>query len=208
MQSVQRFGSIIGLKPEFEERYIILHKYTFPGVLKRIRDSNIRNFSILLREGTLFSFYEYHGQDYEGDMKKMGEDTVTQEWWKLTDPMQEPVQDRKEGEWWASMDEIGHFSKAEFFRSNTQRLAFTTREESILFKNFDIPESFVSDDHIHKLSIFHKKGRLYLYCECERTSTLSPDESKEKTIDRILSRITLKDRLFHWEGMTEVFHTD
>jgi L-rhamnose mutarotase len=102
---------VIGLKPEFEERYIILHKHTFPGVLKRIRDSNIRNDSIFLRDSVLFSYYEYHGQDYEEDMRKISEDTITQEWWKLTDPMQEPLQDRKEGEWWTEMEEFYFFTK-------------------------------------------------------------------------------------------------
>jgi L-rhamnose mutarotase len=33
-----------------KERYIILHKHTFSGVLKHIHDSNIRNYSIFLQE--------------------------------------------------------------------------------------------------------------------------------------------------------------
>ena len=36
-------------------------------------------------------------------MKAIGDET-TKEWWKLTDPMQEPLTTRKEGEWWAEME--------------------------------------------------------------------------------------------------------
>ena len=42
------------------------------------------------------------------DMKKMAADRSTQDWWKLTDPCQEPLETRKPGEWWASMEEFFH----------------------------------------------------------------------------------------------------
>lgn len=208
MLSVRRFGSLIGLKPEFEERYIILHRHTFPGVIKRIHDSNIRNYTIFLREGMLFSYYEYHGQDYEGDMQKIGEDTITRDWWKLTDPMQEPIQDRKEGEWWASMEEIGHFSSPEFDSAHTQRLAYQTQEEPISAKKIDIQENLINTGPVHKLSIFHKGGRLFLYGEYEDTSTLAPTEIEEMAMSRVISRITFDDRLFQWDRMEEVLHCD
>lgn len=205
---MKRFGSLIGLKPEFEERYIVLHRHTFPGVLKRIHDSNIRNYSIFLGEGMLFSYYEYHGQDYEGDMLKIGQDSITQDWWKLTDPMQEPIPDRKEGEWWASMEEIGHFSSCEFDSARTRKFAFRTKEESSSAENLDFPENITNEGHIHKLSVFHRKGRLYLYGECEETFALSSIERKEKIMEAVLSRIIFGDRLYQWEDMQEVFHTD
>ncbi len=107
-QGRQRYGSLIRLKPEYEERYIILHRHTFPGVLERIRDSNIRNYSIFLRDGMLFSFFEYVGTDYAGDMEKIGADPVTRDWWTLTDPMQVPLETRAEGEWWTNMQEVFH----------------------------------------------------------------------------------------------------
>jgi L-rhamnose mutarotase len=208
VRRVQRFGSVIGLRAEFEERYIILHKHTFPGVLKRIRDSNIRNYSIFLKEGRLFSYYEYHGQDYEGDMQKIGEDRITQDWWKLTDPMQEPVPDRKEREWWASTDEIGHFSGTGVFGMNTQRLAYTTKAGSLSVQKLEIPENVVNAGPLHKISVFHKGEWLYLYCERRRSSKLSPVESEDNVLDTVLSLINFSDELLRWESMTEVFHTD
>jgi L-rhamnose mutarotase len=41
-------------------------------------------------------------------MEKMAADPVTQRWWALTDPCQEPVDNRKAGEWWAEMEEVFH----------------------------------------------------------------------------------------------------
>ncbi len=36
----KRLGSLIKIRPEYKERYIILHKHVFPEVLDRIRKSN------------------------------------------------------------------------------------------------------------------------------------------------------------------------
>lgn len=105
---MQRFGSVIKLRPEKLAEYKELHANVWPEVLRQIRDSNIRNYSIYFKDGFLFSYFEYTGDDYAGDMKKMAGDSHTQAWWKLTDPCQEPLDTRKEGEWWASMEEFFH----------------------------------------------------------------------------------------------------
>ena len=44
--------------------------------------------------------------DYEADMAQMAADPVTQAWWKLTDPCQQPVESAAEGEKWAEMEEV------------------------------------------------------------------------------------------------------
>ena len=51
---------------------------------------------------------QYIGNDWEADMKKMAADSLTQEWWKLTDQCQEKVETANEDEWWANMEEIFH----------------------------------------------------------------------------------------------------
>jgi L-rhamnose mutarotase len=33
----------------------------------------------------LFSYWEYIGGEYDGDIEEIGRDDVTKEWWKLTD---------------------------------------------------------------------------------------------------------------------------
>ncbi len=205
---LQRFGSVIRLKPEFEERYIILHKHTFPGVLKRIYASNIRNYSIFLLEGTLFSYYEYNGQDYEDDMRKIGEDPITQEWWKLTDPMQEPFKDRKEGEWWASMEEISHFSGSKPPDAPTQRFACMAEKESIQMQELNIQDNIINTTFIQEMTIFQKEYRLYLYCELSDTE--SPSKGRytgERTVP-LCTQISSGEQTIVWQNMLEVFHAD
>jgi L-rhamnose mutarotase len=110
---VQRYGSVIGIKPDKIEYYKKLHRATWPGVLKMIKACHIRNYSIYLREIEpgkfyLFSYFEYTGKDYEADMLKMAADATTQEWWKETNPCQMPIPARGEKEWWSRMEEVFH----------------------------------------------------------------------------------------------------
>ncbi len=109
----QRYGSVIGLRADKLVEYKRLHAAVWPEVAKRIEKSKIRNYSIYLRklpDGNfyLFSYFEYVGDDFQADMAKMAADPITKKWWKLTDPCQQPLADRKEGEWWASMEEVFH----------------------------------------------------------------------------------------------------
>lgn len=105
---MQRIGMVIGVRPEKIEEYKRLHAAVWPEVLARISACNIRNYSIFLKEpeNLLFSFFEYHGTDYAADMTKMAADPKTQEWWAVCMPCQAPLDTRKEGEWWANMEEV------------------------------------------------------------------------------------------------------
>ena len=105
---MKRYGSIIRLRPEKEEEYRRLHADAWPGVLEMIRKCNIRNYAIFLRDGVLFSYYEYVGADHEGDIARIAAGPTTQEWWKLTDPCQQSLDTAAEGEWWAPLEEVFH----------------------------------------------------------------------------------------------------
>ena len=105
---MKRYGSVIRVVPDKLEEYKQLHAAVWPGVLKMIRECNIRNYSIYYRDGFLFSYYEYIGDDYEADMAKMAADPETQRWWKVTDPCQQPIETATKGEWWAGMEEVFH----------------------------------------------------------------------------------------------------
>ena len=89
--TMKRIGQIIKLKPEMEAKYRELHANAWPEVLAKIEECNIRNYSIFLREGYLFAYMEYIGEDFDADMQKMADDPMTQLWWKETDPCQIPV---------------------------------------------------------------------------------------------------------------------
>jgi L-rhamnose mutarotase len=105
---MQRIGMVIGVKPEKIEEYKRLHAAVWPEVIAMISACNIRNYSIFMKEpeNLLFSFFEYHGTDYAGDMARMAADPKTQEWWAVCMPCQAPLETRNEGEWWASMEEV------------------------------------------------------------------------------------------------------
>ena len=105
---MERHGSVIRLRPEHAEEYTRHHAAVWPGVLDMIRQCNIRNFSIYLKDGMLFSYFEYVGRDYTADMAKMAADPVTQKWWSIMQPMQAPLETRAKGEWWAEMEEVFH----------------------------------------------------------------------------------------------------
>jgi L-rhamnose mutarotase len=107
--TVQRYAEVIQLRPEHEAEYIRYHAETWPGVLHTIAECGIRNYSIFLRNGVLFAYYEYHGTDYAADMRKMAECPETQRWWAIMDPMQARMKDAAPGEKWSRMREVFHF---------------------------------------------------------------------------------------------------
>ena len=85
------FGQIGRLKPECIELYRRLHEqdvYTprWAGVLEKIHDRNMRNYSIFIEDDVVFGYFEYVGQDYDADMAKMAADPTTQDWWSHTRP--------------------------------------------------------------------------------------------------------------------------
>jgi L-rhamnose mutarotase len=105
---MRRYGQVIGIKPERIAAYEALHAAVWPEVLAMIHACNIRNYSIFRHGTTLFAYFEYTGDDFDADMATMAADPKTQEWWALCKPMQEPLPDRGEGEWWATMNEVFH----------------------------------------------------------------------------------------------------
>jgi L-rhamnose mutarotase len=105
---MQRHGSVLKIRLEKLEEYKLYHKSVWPEVLEMIKKCNIRNYSIYHKDGFLFSYFEYLGDDFEGDMERMSADPRTQEWWAVMKPMQVPLSTKREGEWWAGMEEVFH----------------------------------------------------------------------------------------------------
>lgn len=112
-QTVQRHAWVTGLKPEKADYYRKLHANPWPAVNARIKECNIRNFSIYERDiagkSYLFAYLEYTGNDFDADMKKMAADPETRRWWKETDPCQSPLPDAAaKGQIWSDTKEIYH----------------------------------------------------------------------------------------------------
>jgi L-rhamnose mutarotase len=110
---VERYGMVIGIKPDKIDYYKKLHATAWPGVLAKISECHIRNYSIYLREVEkgqylLFSYFEYTGSDFAADMARMAADPETQRWWKETDPCQSPIPTRGDREFWSRAEEVFH----------------------------------------------------------------------------------------------------
>lgn len=106
--TAERHAAVIKLRSQHEAEYRRLHADVWAAVLAQIRKSGIANYSIFLRDGMLFSYYEYMGDDHAGDLAAMADDPETRRWWELTDPCQQPIDTAAEGERWAPMTEVFH----------------------------------------------------------------------------------------------------
>ncbi|KAL1988873.1 hypothetical protein VTN96DRAFT_6862 [Rasamsonia emersonii] len=113
MGPVRRIAQIVHLKPSTVEEYKECHANVWPEVLQQIRECNIRDYSIFFDSdrSILFATFKYVGDDFEADMRRMKENPKVQEWWDMTDAMQESFVpgaiSSKEGPgWWKELEEV------------------------------------------------------------------------------------------------------
>src|SRR2546428_13789989 len=73
--SVKRFGSVTGQKAEKLDYYKKLHANAWPSVLKKIKECNIRNYSIYLQkigdDYYLVGSFQDVGAGFDAGMKKV-----------------------------------------------------------------------------------------------------------------------------------------
>ncbi|KAF1919229.1 rhamnose mutarotase [Ampelomyces quisqualis] len=113
-QGPRRIGQWLYLRPERVSDYKNCHAKVWPQVLEQIKDSNIKDYSIFLSMSprpTLFASFKYVGNAFDADMARMAANPKVQEWWRMTDEMQEsPVHGAvgsKEGPgWWGQTEEV------------------------------------------------------------------------------------------------------
>ncbi len=105
---MKRFGQIIKLKPEGAEEYISQHKAVWSEVLSKIKECNISNYSIFIRDNVLFAYFEYSGNDFDDDIKKMAAHEETQKWWNVVKPLMQQIETAGTDEFWTNMEEIFH----------------------------------------------------------------------------------------------------
>lgn len=106
---MKRFGWVAQIKPDQYAEYKRLHADGWPEVLEKITECNLRNYSIYHKDGMLFTYVEYIGEDFEADMAKMAADPTTLKWWDLVVPMFEGGDvNIPGGGVWKDMEEIFH----------------------------------------------------------------------------------------------------
>lgn len=101
-------GHVIKLRPEQKQAYIHVHENVWPEILQLLADVGIRNYSIFLREpeNLLFAYWEYHGEDFAHAADRISAHPRMNEWWQITDPMQERLMTVQDGEHWAPMTQV------------------------------------------------------------------------------------------------------
>lgn len=106
-QEVVKYGRILKLKPEYEEEYVKAHAEVWPEVLAAITDAGVSNYNIFLHSGYLFAYMELDAdKTLEEAMDAIGQVEICQKWDAWMSKMQEPVEERGKGEWWAKMDRV------------------------------------------------------------------------------------------------------
>ncbi|KAF2637227.1 rhamnose mutarotase [Massarina eburnea CBS 473.64] len=113
-QGPRRIGQWLYLKPSEIEAYKKCHAEVWPKVLEQIKDSNIKDYSIYLTltpRPTLFASFKYVGNAFDEDMARMAANPKVQEWWKMTDGMQESPVEGATGSasgpgWWGQTEEV------------------------------------------------------------------------------------------------------
>ena len=108
-ENVKRVGMVVKIKKEMLEEYKELHADDNAGVRHLLTKYHMRNFSIFLvqladGEWYEFGYYEYWGDDLEGDMAKLDAEPENIKWLEQCDPMQEGILPGQKG--WKIMDRI------------------------------------------------------------------------------------------------------
>jgi len=107
-EDVKRVGMVIRLEEDMIEEYKKIHADDHNGVRDLLVKYNIRNFSIFLiqlEDGNYYEFgyYEYVGDNFEDDMKKLAAEPRNQAWLEVTDAMQIPLHGNTS---WTEMEQI------------------------------------------------------------------------------------------------------
>ena len=66
---MKRIGMMVDIKPEKIDEYKKLHAKVWPKILQNLTELNCKNDLIYFHNNLLFVYMEFHGDNYERDMK-------------------------------------------------------------------------------------------------------------------------------------------
>jgi len=112
---VRRFGFLAKVRTGKVDEYKQHHENLWPELAKTFADHHIHNFSIWVKnlepdEHYLFAYFEYAGDDFEGDFRHLAEQPVSQKWYETVD--KDCLVRSEEGGYWAPMEEVFYFAGA------------------------------------------------------------------------------------------------
>jgi L-rhamnose mutarotase len=107
------YCSMVGLRPEAEQRYRELHGAVWPDVVAALRQAHIRNYHIYITtiggQRCLVSHFEHTGDDLQADLAGIANDPTTRDrWWPITDLCQLRLQNTPPGEQWLPLERVMH----------------------------------------------------------------------------------------------------
>jgi L-rhamnose mutarotase len=106
-QPVKRVGMVVGIREDRIAEYRQLHADSNPGVRDLLTQYHMHNFSIFLQQidgkWYEFGYYEYTGNDFEGEMARLAKEPRNIAWLKVCDPMQTPLPGAKG---WTEMERV------------------------------------------------------------------------------------------------------
>jgi L-rhamnose mutarotase len=108
-KGVKRVGMVVKIRKGKLEEYKKLHADSNPGVRDLLTKYGMHNFSIFLVQMAdsawyEFGYYEYWGNDLDGDMARLAAEPRNKKWLELCDPLQESVLPDQQG--WKQMDRL------------------------------------------------------------------------------------------------------
>ena len=101
-----RKGMVRAIKPEYIKEYKKTHADVWPEILERITNCKIKNYSVFAQDDRLFSFFEYHGQNFKEDTRIMRDNEKFQEWEKFHEHMFRAFDDKEKDEGWIELEEV------------------------------------------------------------------------------------------------------
>lgn len=107
---MKRVGLVTRIKPGCREKYVQIHAEIWPEVVRIGHRYNLRNYTIFIEErsGLMFSYYEYVGQDFAGDMAQKNRQPLIQEWQALCRTCFVPVDAALSEDQQLTLEEIFH----------------------------------------------------------------------------------------------------
>jgi L-rhamnose mutarotase len=89
---MRRIGTLMKLKPGALNEYVRLHDVIWDEVVQAGYEAGMRNYTIFHRNGYLFSYYEYIGDNFEADMDLKNALPVSKRWQKATGSLRECIE--------------------------------------------------------------------------------------------------------------------
>jgi L-rhamnose mutarotase len=106
--NVQRVAFQLRIRPGMTDAYDEAHRHVWPELLKELRESGVREYSIFRRGQQLFLTMRV--PDFQQFLAQMAVSDVNRRWQETMSPLFEPVPDLSENEPLAMMTEVFYMS--------------------------------------------------------------------------------------------------